>query len=128
MKISLSLQTIHPFLVAESLGEHVRETDLIDPNVGVGADDGPGGVVYSLAHHMHSEQALLPLYQLFEAPAECLVSGCIHVPENIRSFKVAGDIIFHFLLTYPQHDQRGFEVLSTQRPIELWCCHLSVSW
>jgi hypothetical protein len=59
----------HRHAIRQLLGEHLGQADLVDVDVGIGRDDRARGEVHALAHHVHAEQALLPLDQLLEAPA-----------------------------------------------------------
>ena len=42
----------------KATGEELRNSNLIDVQVGVGCDDGAAGVVHSFSHHVHPEKAL----------------------------------------------------------------------
>ena len=54
----------HRLGVGQGFRKHHRDPDLVRVDVGVGGDDGAGGVVDTLAHHVLPEQSLLLLQQL----------------------------------------------------------------
>ena len=62
------------YRIGELLGKDLGQPDLIDADHGVGGDDGAGGMIHPLPHHVHAEQALLTLNQLLQAPAGLIVT------------------------------------------------------
>ena len=52
---------------SEDFGKNVRNPNLINANHGIGCDDGSGGVVDTLSHHVHSEEPFFLLNHLLEA-------------------------------------------------------------
>jgi hypothetical protein len=64
------------YRIGQLLGKDFGEADLVNPDHRVGRYDGASRVVDSLPHHVHPEDALLPLNQLLEAPAHLLIPSC----------------------------------------------------
>lgn len=86
----------YQFREGEALGKVGREADLAIADVRVGGDDGSGGEVDALSHHVLPEQALLLLQRLPDA-VRLLVLGSRAVDElvDLRRRTADGAIIFN---------------------------------